>query len=297
MNIILRSLAERVLNLAPRRTVPGDRLILAYHNIVPGSAAVGGDASLHLPLAQFERQLRVIAREADIVPLGTLLAEPTRTSRAQRLVAITFDDAYRSAMELGLAACSAADAPGTVFVAPALLGAVPPWDRRAVSGAWSDEDRRRFLWEEKGLSSLLEPVETSSAPLHQDLTIATREELTKALQGSAHTVGNHTQGHANLGALSSDEARTQVVDADQWLRKHFPERYVAVLSYPYGIPPRDPSTALATASCEAGLAVAGGWIRGAEPVDRTAVPRWNVPAGISERGFSIRLRGWLADRT
>ena len=86
----------------PRRTRPGDRLILAYHNVVPAHWAPRGDRSLHLPVDKFEAQLRMIRNEAEIVPLMELL---TTSAPNDRCVAITFDDAYASALELGVGAC------------------------------------------------------------------------------------------------------------------------------------------------------------------------------------------------
>jgi len=283
---LVRGGAERALSVAPRRTAPGDRLILAYHNVVPTKAPARGDRSLHLPLDLFEAQLRCLREEADVVPLMDLLRTPAPRSR---LVAITFDDAYASALTLGLTACVAQRLPSTVFVAPALLGSVPVWDVAADHGQWSVADRYQFLWQRRGLG---ETCETEPAALR----IATEAELIEASHTPGITLGNHTMHHANLGALSTAEAQAELIGAATWLRERMPAVTVPVVAFPYGIEPQDATAAASAAGLEYGLAVTGGWWRQGMAITPLAVPRWNVPAGISARGFRLRLRGWLAGR-
>jgi peptidoglycan/xylan/chitin deacetylase (PgdA/CDA1 family) len=282
---VARGAVERVLSAAPRRTTAGDRLILAYHNVVPCGAPMRGDRSLHLPVDRFEAQLRCLRQEADVVPLLELLQ--TNDPRARR-VAITFDDAYASALALGVTACVAHGVPCTVFVAPALLGTVPIWDAAAERGQWSVSDRHRFLWEQKGLGKA---AETEPAALR----IATETELAAAEHAPGVTLGNHTMHHANLGALSTAEACAELAVADAWLRVRFPAATVPVVAYPYGIAPQDAPGAVLTAGLSYGLAVSGGWWLQRQPVTPLSVPRWNVPASLSIRGFQLRLRGWIAE--
>jgi peptidoglycan/xylan/chitin deacetylase (PgdA/CDA1 family) len=285
----IRSGVERVLSAAPRRTAPGDRLILAYHNVVPSDASRHGDRSLHLPLDEFERQMQCLRDEADVVSLDTLLRASGSRSR---LVAITFDDAYASALVLGVSACVSLGFPCTVFVAPALLGQFPHWDVAAERGAWSDHDRHRFLWEHRGLTKL-EPVAPAlSSATSSIMRIATESELLAACHQTGVSVGNHTMRHANLGALSSQHAQAELSEADAWLRDRFPAT-VPVVAYPYGIAPQDRKTVLSRTGLEYGLQVTGGWWRGGERRETSALPRWNVPAGVSSRGFRLRARGWL----
>lgn len=300
MNLMLRTAAEHVLGLMPRRTGSGAALILAYHNIVVERDQPQGDASLHLPVDAFDRQLRRIAQEADVVPLGTLLDERFRRGpeslsvKRSRLVAITFDDAYAGALRLGLTCCSANRMAATVFVTPGLLGTVPPWDLLADQGEWTASRRQRFLWEEDGRSPLSSPPLARDVP--EALSIATEAELMASFTDDRHTVGNHTFDHANLGALDLRAATDQLARAHAWLGSRFSARYLPVVTYPYGIPPRDPKSTLSAASLSAGLAVTGGWMGGAAQIDPLSVPRWNVPAGISDRGFRLRMRGWMSNR-
>jgi peptidoglycan/xylan/chitin deacetylase (PgdA/CDA1 family) len=280
----LRRTLEPVLARFPRRTRAGDRLILAYHNIRPAGTRPFGDRSLHLALDHFEAQLRVIRQEADIVPLMELL----NTHAAQsRRVAITFDDAYASAVTIGVRACVDAGAPCTIFVTPGLLGTIPIWDRRGDANTWTERDRTAFLWEHGGIDTAI----SSSHATPSAARIATHEELVIAAQHPGVSLGAHTMTHPNLGVLTAEAARRELGDSWEWVRERFPRQAVPVAAYPFGIAPGDAAAVCAASGLSFGALVSGGWMR-VRPAAH-AVPRWNVPAGISRNGFLLRLRGRL----
>lgn len=287
----VRRVAETVLQAMPRRTHAGDRLILAYHNVVPDDAAVAGDRSLHLAASAFARHLAVMRQEADVVSLPELLTSPATRAR---LVSITFDDAYASALRLGVARCVAEQLPCTVFVAPALLGTIPPWDALAARGAWTDSDRQQFLWVHRGRPPLVVDAVSADAGPH-GARIATHAELEASAREHV-AFGNHTMTHPNLAALDTAEVHAEIAAADAWLRREHPARRVPMIAYPFGLAPSDPRAAVPADCADFGLLVGGGWMISAHARSPLAIPRWNVPAGISDAGFAARLRGWLTDR-
>lgn len=285
----LRDIAEHALVRAPRRSHPGDRLVLAYHNVVPVDTVVTGDRSLHLLAGEFAQQLLIARQEATLVSLEELLVAPP--TQHERLIAVTFDDAYRSALLLGLPLCADAGVSATVFVAPGLLGSIPPWDNAADRGEWSDSDRHQFLWTERGLRAADASWSGSEA-----LRIGTESDLQRAMAIGDHRVANHTFHHPNLGSLSAAEVADEVKLTQRWLFERFPERSLPYLAYPFGIPPRDVTALAESSSVEYAFMVAGGWAGTARPSNRFLHPRWNVPAGISHNGFRLRLRGWFVGR-
>ncbi len=288
---LIRGTLERALVSLPRRTRNGDRLVLAYHNVVPDSAQPAGDRSLHLSHARFREQLRAVTNEADVVPLMDVL---TRTARGERRVAITFDDAYASALTLGVGECVARGMASTVFVAPALLDTVPHWDWASARGAWSHADREQFLWQEGGRVRGMDAAGADALP--ETLRIATADTLRVAALSDGVTLGNHTMTHPNLGALTTPEVLEELNQAHAWLRAFVPERHVPVVAYPFGHAPRDPAAAVPTTVALHGLMVTGKWASHDQPPLPLAYPRWNVPAGLSTQGFRARLRGWMAGR-
>ncbi len=289
LRALVRGAIERVMCALPRRTRPGDRLILAYHNVVPTAWAPRGDRSLHLPVDKFEAQLRMIRNEAEIVPLMELL---TTSAPKDRRVAITFDDAYASALELGVGACVRERVPCTVFVAPGLLGTVPVWDRAADAGQWTAADRNQFLWTQRGTASSLDGASflTVSNP---QCEIGTMDSLLAVARQRLVTFGNHTMTHPNLGALSAAEASSEIERASSWLDDHLLHSSIPVVAYPYGIPPAEWDGGRLAAVVSQGLLVSGGWLDTKARMNPLGVPRWNVPAGVSSAGFLRRLRGWM----
>jgi peptidoglycan/xylan/chitin deacetylase (PgdA/CDA1 family) len=238
---------------------------------------------------KFEAQLRMIRDEAEIVPLMELL---TTDAPNDRRVAITFDDAYASALDLGVGACVSANAPCTVFVAPGLLGTVPVWDRAADAGQWTDADRNQFLWTQRGTASSSDGASFLTASNPQ-CEIGTMDSLLAVARQRLVTFGNHTMTHPNLGALSPAEASSEIERASSWLDEHLRYSSIPVAAYPYGIPPAEWDGGRLAAVVSRGLLVSGGWLGTTAPMSPLGIPRWNVPAGVSSAGFLRRLRGWM----
>jgi hypothetical protein len=108
-----------------------DVVVLAYHNVVPSVDSPVGDSSLHLPLSSFSAQIDVLCTTHSVVPLRDLMG--AGRGEGKPLAAITFDDAYRGALELGLQELLRRGLPATVFVAPGLLGCEGFWWDRVAS--------------------------------------------------------------------------------------------------------------------------------------------------------------------
>lgn len=285
---IIRGALERCLLLAPPADRAGSTLVLAYHNILPRVQNHGGDRSLHLDLEAFERQLSVIKEEADVVSLDDYsLSARTRSPR----VIITFDDAYDGAIRYGVPACIAAGLPCSVFVAPALLGSIPAWDLRASANCWSSKERAAYLTRERGLGGHSQPANSTGGPAPlSHLRIADHSSILEITRSPLVRIGHHTLRHANLAALTTEESIREIRDARAWVKQHFGSAALDWLAYPYGAPPVAASRVIAETKVVGALLVNGGWgLPSNQPA--TGVPRWNVPSGISEAGFRLRIRG------
>jgi hypothetical protein len=64
-----------------------------------------------------------------------------------------------------------------------------------------------------------------------------------------------------------------------------------VISYPYGISSPRVEHAARAAGYTAGLLIEGGWIFGGTIENPFAVPRLDVPSGLSAAGFELRTAG------
>lgn len=275
--------ARRLGNLLHRRAA----LVLAWHNITPVPVQTG-DRSLHLPFDDFRRQLDLLAG-LPVVPL-----DQVRAGMEGPAVALTFDDAYAGAIELGLPELSARGLPATVCVAPGILGRDALWwDLLAVPGAGVPADLRarcleQFAGDHDRIMGEAARAGWWLGPVQPDFRIATQAEVTAAL-GPLHTVSAHSRTHRNLAVLPGRELPDELEGVLRWLEAAWPGRVVPWIAYPYGAVPADLAP-VASAGYQGGLLVTGGWHRPG-PGQPLRTPRTTIPWGLSSAGFAARLSG------
>lgn len=284
-----------------RRRHSNDTLILAYHNIVPHGAAASGDRSLHLPQRDFGRQLDLLLHTHEIVELSTALGCTQRFRSAARdrpLAAVTFDDAYTGAMTAGIAELSARNIPATMFVAPQFVGGGTFWwDVLAQPDAGlADPVRTAALEELRGRhADIVTWAHTTGLSAHdvpEHARCSTIVGIEAALQYDKLTMGSHTWGHPNLARLNPEELAQELTSSRDWLSR-FGDRALPVVSYPYGLANDVVWAAASAAGYTHGLMVDGGWTRAGHE-NLLAIPRLNIPAGVSDDGFAMRSSGLLA---
>lgn len=271
-----------------------DVLILAYHNVVPEGEHVVGDSSLHLPRGVFAAQLDALLETSDVVPLDQALSARTGACTRPR-VAITFDDAYRGAVQAGVEELAARGLPATIFVPPALLDdgifwwdALTPADMPGLAQSVRDDALRRMAG--KG-SVILASAAADTSRIPPFARGATEAELRRAAATPGITLASHSWSHPNLAALAPAELEEELTRPLAWLRERFDD-VLPYLSYPYGLASRAVERAAEAAGYRAALRIDGGWLRDGSP-NRYAIPRLNVPAGISDAGFRLRCAGLL----
>jgi peptidoglycan/xylan/chitin deacetylase (PgdA/CDA1 family) len=268
-------------------------LVLSYHDIVPAGDPPGGDLSLHLPQRQFAAQLDLLQRHAEVVPLPDLLDKRPLGPRPR--VAITFDDAYRGAITAGVAELRARGLPATVFVAPGFLdGRSFWWDALATDGGLAFDVREHALTVCAGRDSAVRAwAPEAGLPLGEPPAYAkagTEAELRRALDYPGLLLGSHTWAHPNLPMLPDASLAEELSQPLAWLQQRFGPRVGPWLAYPYGLADRRVERAAEAAGYAAAFRVQGGWLpRSIGP--RFALPRLNVPAGLSNDGFLVRLAG------
>jgi peptidoglycan/xylan/chitin deacetylase (PgdA/CDA1 family) len=275
----------------------GDILVLAYHNIIPNGQQAHGDSSLHLPQREFAMQLDLLRQTHEIIAITELTPGPPK--ERPRAV-ITFDDAYAGALEAGTAELKARDLPATIFVTPSFLGgATFWWDRFAPEDGQGLEPRWReqALKEFRGMDAEITAWARSAArperavPPHQ--RGASEAELRRAEGTGLVTFGSHTWSHPNLARLSTAELADELVRPLEWLQQRF-SNVLPLLAYPYGCYDQEVSATVRRHGYQSAFRIDGGWVtRSALATSAYELPRWNVPAGISLRGFEIRTSGAL----
>jgi peptidoglycan/xylan/chitin deacetylase (PgdA/CDA1 family) len=105
------------------------------------------------------------------------------------------------------------------------------------------------------------------------------------------TLGAHTWSHPNLARVTSELLTEELVRPLEWLQAT-DSPTLPILAYPYGLASPAVEAAAEQAGYEAGLLVDGGWFT--EAAEPWRIPRYNIPAGLSEDGLMLRLSGVLS---
>lgn len=287
-----------------RRRLGGRGLVLAYHNVVEDGEQGHGDASLHLPLHAFRAQLAALEERAEPVALSVLLDSTEdgdhAPSRGRPRVAITFDDAYRGAVTLGLPELARRGMSATLFVSPGRLGDQTFWwDRyapeaaRRGDGGFRDTALDGLAGMDGDVSEWAAANGWAEEALPDAYRTAGEAELNEAARLPGVSFASHSWSHPNLTKLGDEELRTELARSREWLEARF-EQSTPYLAYPYGIADDRVAAATADAGYEAGFRVEGGWLSRRQASDRFLLPRLNVPAGLSDAGFRCRLAGLLS---
>ena len=279
-----------------RRASGKNAVVLAYHNVVPEGDSPRGDSSLHLSRTAFTAHLEVLSQSHAIVPLKELMASDRREGRP--LAAITFDDAYRGALELGVEELIRRNLPCTVFVPPGLLGCEGFWwDRVAdpAAGAVPPDFRRMAFHQLGGRQEPILERAASLGLLHDLLGDLYRPASAAQVEAIAAnplvTLGSHTWSHPHLPSVPAAEAEAELRRSRAWLEDRSGSD-TFWLSYPYGGFHEGLEGAVRGTGYEGGFLIRGGAarlrdIRGR----RLTMPRVNIPRGLSLDGFRARLSG------
>ena len=282
-----------------RRKRSRQLLILAYHNIVPADSEPTGDRSLHLTQRAFAEQLDALVTTHEVVSLDAALiphrGNAHQTSRPR--VAITFDDAYAGALTAGVTELRARALPATIFVTPAFLdGKAFWWDVLSTADSGLDDAfRERALTEARGLTDDVLALAHNSGLSAREMPAhargASTDQLAAALDFDGITLAAHTWNHPNLTALADADLMSELARPLEWL-KPYGDRALPMVSYPYGLADRRVMDASHDAGYTAGFMIEGGWTT-PDPRDPFAIPRLNVPAGVSRDGFVLRAAGLI----
>ena len=275
----------------------GRTIVLAYHDIVPDGEPAAGDRSLHLSQRVFASQLDQLMETHEVVALAALAA-PAHGSRPRAV--ITIDDAYHGAVTAGVDELVKRNLPATIFVAPQLLdGRTFWWDELAdpATGALDDGFRDHALSALAGDTGRIMACAAERGMRSQQLPPycrgAAAASVVAAAQRPGITLGGHSWSHANLAALDAPRLATELTEPLAWLRERV-RTVVPWHAYPYGLQSAAARQAARAAGYAGAFLVDGGWLaRDWSAGDLFALPRLNVPAGVSRNGFALRLSGLL----
>jgi peptidoglycan/xylan/chitin deacetylase (PgdA/CDA1 family) len=238
-----------------------DVLVLCYHAV-----SERWPADLSITPEALEDQLTFLVERGY---RGKTFTEAVTGTREGRVVAVTFDDAYRSVLELGLPILSRLGLPASVYVPTDFAGS-----ERAMS--WPGIDQ----W--------------TGGPFEAELVPMSWEELGR-LAADGWEVGSHTCSHPHLTrldgvALDAELRRSREVCEERLGRP------CESLAYPYG----DHDARVVQAAREAGYRVAGTLPTRFGSRDPLSWPRIGIYYGDNRQRFRTKVspfvRGLRASR-
>jgi peptidoglycan/xylan/chitin deacetylase (PgdA/CDA1 family) len=176
-----------------------DLLVLCYHAVDPT-----WPAALSVTPAALEQQLAELTRRGY---RGMRFSDALAEARSGRVVAITFDDGYRSVLELAKPLLDAHGYPGTLFV---------PSD-------WPDR-QRPMHW--PGIDGWL-------GTTHEDALRALDWRELAELAQAGWEIGSHTCSHPHLTDLDADRLSHELTSSKARIETEL-GRPCTALAYPYG---------------------------------------------------------------
>ena len=225
-------------------------LVLAYHAVSEDWAA-----ALSVTPNNLELQLQTLARSGY---RGATFTDAVLTPHEERTVILTFDDSYRSVLELALPILSGHGFPGTVFVPTAFAGSRSPM-------AWPGIDR----W-------LGGRHEAELAPMSwDDLGV---------LAEAGWEIGSHTHTHPRLTALDDQSLIEELTESRRQCEQRLGQP-CSSLCYPYG----DHDSRVVDAAAKAGYAAACTLPRRLHPSEPLRWPRIGVYHGDGRARFRLKI--------
>lgn len=226
-------------------------LVLCYHAL----SNDGWPAALSTTPARLERQLhRLVGRGYR----GATFSAVVRAAPDERLLAVTFDDAFLSVYTLARPILTRLGLPGTVFVPTDFI------------------DREPLLrWD--GIDQWL------SGRHERELTPMTWEQL-RELAAEGWEIGSHTGSHPHLTRLSDRDLDDELARSRRACEQAL-GRPCTSLAYPYG----DVDDRVVAATGRAGYVAAAALPRRLEPGDALRWPRVGVYHDDDDRRFALKV--------
>jgi peptidoglycan/xylan/chitin deacetylase (PgdA/CDA1 family) len=213
-----------------------------------------------LPVESFEQQMAFIKRRYQLASVNDIVAGRVDRASERAIVAVTFDDGYLDNYENAVPVLKKHRVPATFFVCTGLMGT------------------------DRGFHHDLERLGVA-------LPTMTWPQL-REMHADGFEIGSHTVSHVNLAKIGEAEARRELVEARDALRREIGIEEAA-FAYCFGgrgdITParRALVKELGYTCC---LAAFGGTNEG--PIDLYDIKRFGVNWRMSAAPFQARIEGW-----
>ena len=291
---MLASLCYKALQLsgvtALARRLSSGGIVLCYHNVV--ADAPSDSLGLHIALSRFERQMRWLADNYEVVSLTDLVVRVAQGRSLRGVAAVTFDDGYRGVFDHAWSLLRDLNIPATVFVVAEAPGRDQRfwWDDPEVLRAYSPSRREHWLTTLRGDGATIVQSLASARQPSRDHVPASRRpaawDTIAAAAVSGLQLGVHSATHRSLAALDERDLHREVVESRDVIRAHTGVT-AEFFAYPYGRWNDRVRHAVRSAGYRAAFTLDDG----DSTADLWTLPRMNVPAGIDDAAFEAWTAG------
>jgi peptidoglycan/xylan/chitin deacetylase (PgdA/CDA1 family) len=231
-------------------TTVTDLLVLCYHALSPT-----WEADLSTTPARFESQIALLTARGY---RGMTFTEAVSSPLRGRIAVVTFDDAYRSVLELARPILDRFGLPATVFAPTDSIGSETPL-------CWPGIDQWR------------------GGPHERELTPMSWAEL-RTLADAGWEIGSHTGSHPHLTQVEEAALEDELIRSKAACEDHLASPCTS-LAYPYG----DVDARVVAATARAGYSAAAALPRRLRSHDALEWPRVGVYRVDDDRRFRLKV--------
>lgn len=239
---------------------------LCYHAVSPG-----WNAPISVTPERFAEHLELLVGRGF---RGLTFSDAVATPAAKRAVAITFDDGFRSVLEIAKPILDHYEMPATVFVTTGFVGSDQPMSWRGIDQWRNTPDARELL-----------PMSWS--------------ELAE-LADAGWEVGSHTRSHPRLPELDDERLVEELRQSKQDCEVALGRRCRS-LAYPYGDHDERVEAAVRNCGYGAGGTLLGAFLGAGEPLAASRIAIYHNDAGrrfqLKTSAALLRLRSSRAGRS
>jgi peptidoglycan/xylan/chitin deacetylase (PgdA/CDA1 family) len=264
--------------------------VLCYHGIRGDETGTLPFHDLHVDRSAFEGHCRILRECCSPISSAQLLAALNGASLPPRPVLVTFDDGYRSVLDLGLPILEQYKIPAAVFVCvePIIRGEHFWYDSvYRARGGEAVAAARRFETTEWRMLVDATATRAPASDVHRPMTI---DELQRLAASPLIEIGGHTMTHLSLARASVEEQRDEIEKCRDEVTS-LVGRLPVGFAYPYGLRPDDYSADTVTLVAAAGFKYAFSTHQQFASRDRSPfeIPRFVMVDGIDEAELAHRL--------
>jgi N-acetylglucosaminyl-diphospho-decaprenol L-rhamnosyltransferase len=231
-------------------------VVVVYHNVADKQHALTKHLDVNTSLDHFDKHVRYFSKNFDFISGSDLVAGVL----PRKAILVTFDDAYRSVLDVAAPILNGVCAPSVFFVtAGMLVGSYLPvdnvlsyavhelgWERMLTTIQLENTSARTVSELLLFTISAMKPAQVRAIKAKLLTTMSTTEhelqdesglfignsDLTN-LSASRMDVGNHSMHHSFFRTLSDEELQTEVCESRALLQR-LSAQPVSYLSIPYG---------------------------------------------------------------